>query len=170
MVIGTGDAELLNGVVFFLAIVGPLLAPGLALQGLQKTVAIVYFGGMTVVSMIIILKSGIAHGGTIATYLLAANKLSSAAASILTPPDKGLRNNIQFHVLRFIGNCMLTYAYVLSTDESSCFPQEAGAQISPKLLPAFGASAGLGLMLQLHLNTKSAEKRTYMEVPNVSNV
>lgn len=70
----------------------------------------------------------------------------------LPPPNRSVRNNVQFHILRFIANCMLVASYLLSHSESPYFPQESEAKISPKLLvPALGASVGLGWMLHLSI-------------------
>lgn len=74
--------------------------------------------------------------------------------SVITPPGEGLRSNIQFHILCLIGNSMMASAYILSTDEPPCFPQEAGAHNSPMLLPTVVVCTGIGLFVHLHLNSK----------------
>ena len=52
---------------------------------------------------------------------------------------------------------MMASAYILSTDEPPCFPQEAGAQISPMLLPTVVVCTGIGLFVHLHLNSKKLD-------------
>jgi hypothetical protein len=158
MVLGSSNAELLNTVVFALAIACPLFAPGMAFDGTQAKVGNIFFGGSTLISMIIVFMAGCAHGGDKTKLLLAGSKLMSAVGAIITPPNVSLRTNIQFHILRFFANCMVVVAYLTAHDESSCFPQEAEAQISSKLLPTLGASVAAGWALHLTLAYRSKDK------------
>lgn len=159
MVIGPDNAKLLNVVTFFLGIVGTLIAPGMAFPNSKaEKIGQAYFGGTTILSMLFIFFQGTAFGGEHVKLFLAGNKLMSAVGAILTPPNKSLRTNIQFHILRFIANIMLLTAYLSAQGESSCFPQKAEAQISPNLIPAVGASVVIGWMYHLSVSTKSKTK------------
>jgi len=144
--------------MFSLATICPLVAPGLAFPGKQQTIGNIFFGATTIISMLIIFFKGCAYGGDQVKYLLAGSKLMSALGAIFTPPNKSLRNNIQFHCLRFVANCMVVASYFLSQSESPCFPQESEEQISSKLLPALGASVFLGWIVNVSVSSKSSVK------------
>ena len=151
MGLGSSNADLLNKVVFAVVLTGPLFAPGLAFGGTQQNIGNMYFGATTLISMLIIFFTGTAYGGDSTRLLLSGSKLFSAVGAIFTPPNVSLRNNIQFHILRLIANIMVIAAYLTAHDESSCFPQEAEAQISDKLLPTLGASVAAGWALHIAL-------------------
>jgi len=157
MVLGTTNAKALNMTVFALAIVGPLLAPAMAFPGTKDKAGISYFAA-TFISMICILVFGCAHGGTQAKLLLSGNKLASVVGLILTPPSGGLRKSTQFHILRFIANCMVLASYLKAQSVSPCFPQEAGAQISSMLVPTLGVSVCAGWILNLKLASMNSKK------------
>lgn len=159
MVLGSSNAELLNAIVFALVVVCPLFAPGLAFEGTkQQKIGNIFFGATTVISMLIIFFTGTAYGGEKTKLLLSGSKLLSAAGAILTPPNVSLKNNIQFHILRLIANIMVIMAYLAAHAESSCFPQEAGAQISDKLLQTLGVSVAAGWALHLTIGSKTTDK------------
>jgi len=160
MVFATSEADFLNRIVFGISIIGAFMAPGMFMAPGTATrkAAILWNGGSTVLSMVIILKTGTAFGGAKTTYYLALNKASSFIGSILTPPDGGLQNNIQYHMLRFIANVLVILGYINATDESSCFPQEAGAKISDKLAPTLVAAAAAGWVTMLSVTSGSSSK------------
>ena len=143
MVLGTTHAKTLNMIVFGLAIVGPLLAPGMAFPGTKDKTGISFFAA-TFISMISILVFGCAYGGTQTKLLLSGNKLMSVVGLIFTPPSGGLRKSTQFHILRFIANCMVLASYLKAQSVLPCFPQEAETQVSSKLLPTLGVSVCVG--------------------------
>ena len=101
--------------------------------------------------MAIIFFTGTTYGGDSTRLLPSRSKLFSAVGAIFTPPNVSLRNNIQFHILRLIANIMVIAAYLTAHAESSCFPQEAEAQISDKLLATLGVSVAAGWALHIAL-------------------
>ena len=160
MGLGSSNADLLNKVVFAVVLTGPLFAPGLAFSGTQQNIGNMYFGATSLISMLIIFFTGTAYGGDSTRLLLSGSKLFSAVGAIFTPPNVSLRNNIQFHILRLIANIMVITAYLTAHAESSCFPQEAEAQISDKLLPTLGVSVAAGWALHIAL----AHNKDYQKV------
>ena len=151
MVLGSSNAYLLNKVVFALVLSGPVFAPGLAFSCTQQSIGNMYFAATTLISMAIIFFTGTTYGGDSTRLLPSRSKLFSAVGAIFTPPNVSLRNNIQFHILRFIANIMVLVAYLTAHAESSCFPQEAEAQISDKLLATLGVSVAAGWALHIAL-------------------
>jgi hypothetical protein len=131
-------------IVFDLAIVGPLIAPGMAFPGTQDKAGIMFSGAATGILMISIFVFGCAYGGTQTKLLLSGNKLMSVVGLIFTPPSGGLRKSTQFHILRFIANCMVLASYLKAQSVLPCFPQEAETQVSSKLLPTLGVSVCVG--------------------------
>jgi len=159
MVFATSEADFLNKIVFGISIIGAFVAPGMFMSGTAAEKAVrTYNAGLTFLSMVIILKTGTAFGGSKTTYYLALNKASTTFGAFLSPPNGGLRNNIQYHVLRFIANVLLIQGYLNATGESSCFPQEAGVKISDKLAPTLVAAAAAGWVTVLSVTSGSSSK------------
>ena len=153
MVIGTQNANILNKLVFFLGIVGVLIAPGLAFpKSTREKIGQGYFVIASFISLILIWVYGTEFGGAKTTSFLVLNKASSIIGVAVTPPNKSLQNNIQFHILRLIANILVIIGYLNATAESPCFPQEAESMISPKFLPALGIATATGWAFHVTIN------------------
>ena len=171
MVFGAENPSMLNFLVFFIAIVGTLMAPGLAFPNSKgEKSAQAFFGGMTMLSMLLIFVKGTVYGGISARIFLGMNKLLSAAGAIVTPPTKSLKHNIQFHILRFIANILLLIAILMSLDENGCFTGEAEKEISGFFLPTIAGSVICGWVLHFFFISKigategSLDENGYTEI------
>lgn len=164
MVFGERNPSTLNALVFFLAIIGTLMAPGLAFPNSKgEKAGQAFFGGMTMLSMLLIFIKGTAYGGLSARILLGVNKLLSAGGAILTPPNKSLQHNIQFHILRFIANIMLLVAFLKAQNAFSCFTENAQALLSETFLPTISVSVVSGWILHFFFISKiSANDNDYV--------
>ena len=161
MVVGTKNASLLNELVVFLGVVGVFIAPGLAFpKSIGEMIGQGYFGLATLISLILIWVNGTEFGGVLTTSCLVLNKASSTIGVLVTPPNKSLRNNIQFHILRLIANILVIIGYLNATAESPCFPQEAESKISSEFVPALviGAVAGWAFHLIINASSEKSDK------------
>lgn len=145
MIIATRNVTLLNIFVFFIGITGAFLSPGMFFpKTMNERVAQLYFVASTFISMIMYLVFRTGFGGSKTTYMLAFNKFTSSFGVVVTPPDKSLRNNIQFHILRLIANILVIIGYLNAAAEFPCFPLQAEANVSSKFMPALFIAAIAG--------------------------
>lgn len=156
MIIATRSVTFLNIFVFLIGLSGAFLSPGMFFpKTINEKVAQLYFVASTFISMIMYLVFRTAFGGSKTTYMLAFNKFTSTFGVVVTPPDKSLRNNIQFHILRLIANILVIIGYLNAAAESPCFPHEAESNVSSKFMPALFIAAIAGWVFHTEMTSGS---------------